>query len=152
MLKKTIVVIFLCILISNSTLADEKGFGLGVILGEPTGISFKLWRARNIAYSGAVAWSTENKNDVLHIHADVLMHMYNFIEVEQGKVPIYFGIGGRTKFEDDNRFGARFPFGLSYEVEKYPLDIFFEIVPVFDIFPNTELNINGGIGIRYFFY
>ena len=79
------------------------------------------------------------------------MHMYNFIEVEKGKLPVYFGIGGRIKFEDDNRLGVRFPIGLTYEIEKYPLDIFFEIVPVFDVFPDTELNLNGGIGVRYFF-
>ena len=108
MIKKSLISIFLLIFICNFSFANEKKFGLGVILGEPTGISLKLWQEKNIAYDGAVAWSTENKNDVLHIHADVLMHMYNFIEVEKGKLPVYFGIGGRIKFEDDNRLGARF--------------------------------------------
>ena len=63
----------------------------------------------------------------------------------------HFGLGGRVKFEKENRLGVRFPVGFAYEFEKTPLDIFVEIVPVFDIIPDTEFNMNGGIGIRYFF-
>jgi len=32
-----------------------------------------------------------------------------------------------------------------------PLDIFFELVPLIGLVPATDFEVNGGIGIRYFF-
>jgi len=150
-MKKKILLLIIMLFSCTTILAEDKKFGLGVIIGDPTGISLKLWHEKNIAYDGAIAWTTEGKEDVLHLHADFLMHMYNFIDIEKGKLPFYFGIGGRIMFEKDDKVGVRIPVGLSYEFEKAPLDIFFEIVPILDLIPNTELNFNAGIGIRYFF-
>jgi len=32
-----------------------------------------------------------------------------------------------------------------------PLDIFVEVVPVLDLVPDTDLDFNGAVGIRYIF-
>ncbi len=45
----------------------------------------------------------------------------------------------------------RVPLGFSYVPEEVSIDVFFEIVPVFDLMPETALGINGAIGCRYYF-
>ena len=71
MKKKILLLIILSIFSTIPLLAMDKNFGLGVIIGDPTGISVKVWQAKNLAYDGAIAWTTEGKDDVLHLHADI---------------------------------------------------------------------------------
>ena len=49
--------------------AQVEGLGIGIIVGEPTGICGKLWLSGRTAIDGAAAWSF-NKNGNLHLHAD----------------------------------------------------------------------------------
>jgi hypothetical protein len=123
---------------------------MGIILGEPTGLAGKLWLSHNTAVDGAVAWSFSDE-DALHLHADFLVHNLKLIAVDKGLLAVHFGIGGRLKFEDDSRFGARIPVGMTYIFEGAPLDAFLEVVPILDLVPDTEFNPNAAIGIRYFF-
>jgi len=70
--------------------------GLGVIVGEPTGISGKLWLSGKTAIDGAVAWSFD-KNAKLQVHGDFLIHKFDLIIVDKGRLPLYYGIGGMGK-------------------------------------------------------
>ncbi|MBP2681688.1 MAG: hypothetical protein H6Q78_1551, partial [Candidatus Krumholzibacteriota bacterium] len=45
----------------------------------------------------------------------------------------------------------RVPVGLTYIFDGAPLDIFFEIVPILDLIPDTEFDANAAIGIRFYF-
>ncbi len=137
----------------RSASSRSSDFGLGVIIGEPTGISGKLWLSGGTAIDGAVAWSSEKHAD-FQIHADYLVHKFNVISVRKGRLPLYYGIGGRLRTWDgdhDNNVGVRFPVGLDYLIAGAPLDIFFELVPILDIAPDTDLEFNGALGIRYWF-
>lgn len=146
--------IFLVFLIFSCTIMAEDGnFGLGIIIGEPTGPSFKLWTGGKTAFAGAAAWSLDKHNS-FHLHFDYLVHNFTAIKVQKGELPVYFGIGGRMKFSEgdaDDIVGVRIPVGLEYLPAKTPLGIFFELVPVLDLNPETEVDIEGAIGIRYFF-
>ncbi len=130
--------------------AQQHNFGLGIILGEPTGLSLKLWTGNSTAFDGAVAWSF-GKNDAFHIHGDFLVHNYKLIKVSKGRLPVYYGIGGRIKMEEESKLGVRIPVGLNYLFEDAPLDIFLEIVPVLELIPATDFSMNAAIGIRFFF-
>lgn len=151
MIRNILLIILITAFALNQTFAEDKNFGLGIILGEPTGISFKSWHNKNIAYDGAIAWSLGGKDDALHIHLDYLIHNFRKFKVEEGKLAFYYGIGGRIKLEDKSRLGVRVPLGFSYVPEEIPIDVFFEIVPVFDLVPETDLGLNGAIGCRYYF-
>ena len=124
--------------------------GLGVIFGEPTGLSFKMWTGDNSAFDAAAAWSFAGDGH-LHLHVDYLRHSFNVINVNEGQLPIYFGLGAKVVMRKEPVVGARIPIGLAYMFEDAPLDIFLEIVPGLDLIPSTDFAINGGIGIRYFF-
>lgn len=142
--------IFIIIVSASFIQSQNKEFGLGIIVGEPTGVSFKYWTDSNSAFAGAIAWSFIN-GGALHIHADYILHSFNLIRVESGKLPFYYGIGGRIKFLDDAGIGVRVPVGLTYIFDDTPIDIFLEIVPILDLTPKTDFNINAAIGGRYYF-
>ena len=149
-MKKIKYAVFLLLLsfisISN---AQDKGVGLGIIVGEPTGFSFKYWTSSTTAFDAALAWSFIDKG-ALHIHADYIIHNFDLIRVPEGKLPFYYGIGGRLKNFGDARLGVRVPLGLAYIFQNAPVDIFLELVPILDLTPQTDFSINAAIGARYF--
>ncbi len=149
-------VIFMCVLllVPYQAFSEDSPFGLGIMLGEPTGISAKHWLTGSTAIDGGMAWSFADETR-MHVHCDWLMHNFSILadefDIDKGKMPLYYGIGGRLKFDDDTRAGVRFVIGVAYMFEKAPFDMFFEIAPVMDIAPETELAGNAFLGGRFWF-
>jgi hypothetical protein len=57
-MRKTIFLLFIINIIFIPQLkAQDSGFGIGIIAGEPTGLSGKLWLGGNNALDMAAAWS-----------------------------------------------------------------------------------------------
>lgn len=150
MAKSVALVLLASVLICGSAQAQDEGFGLGLILGEPTGVSGKQWIDSKRAVDGAVAWSFE-KEAAMHLHADLLFHTPSSSRTNASRLLFYYGIGGRIKFADESKAGLRVPLGLDYLSSGAPIDIFFEIVPLLDLAPKTDFTLNAAIGIRYFF-
>ncbi|MHB8094728.1 MAG: hypothetical protein ACYDH0_07275 [Candidatus Aminicenantales bacterium] len=140
----------LVVALANPVLAQRSGTGLGFILGDPTGLSFKTWTGRTTALDAAAAWAFTRKGS-FHFHADYLIHSFNLLKTRKGSLPVYYGIGGRVLFEDETKVGVRIPVGISYIFEDAPLDLFFELGPVLDLAPRTEMTLAGFIGLRYYF-
>jgi hypothetical protein len=149
MKRLAVVLTFFILFLPAAASAKERSFGLGVIVGEPTGLSFKKWMTKTAAVDAAAAWSFVDGS--FHVHADYLLHSFDLFKVERGKLLLYYGLGGRISTKAELRVGARVPVGLSYSVENSPLDIFFEIGPILDLAPATEFRLTAGLGIRYFF-
>jgi len=151
-MKRLIVTImFIVVFFPCAVLAQDNDFGLGLMLGDPTAISFKKWTGSKTAFDGGFGWSLR-KGGSFHVHADYLIHSFNLITIERVKAPLYIGLGARLNAEDDTKFGFRIPLGISYIFEKAPLDIFFELVPLFDLVPSTDFGgLEWSIGIRYYF-
>ena len=138
--------------ISTSAYARKDGIGLVVIIGDPTGPTFKVWTGPKTAIDGAVAWSLDANED-MHLHVDYLIHDFSVAKVDKGQFPLYYGIGGRIRFHNgnqDDQVGVRIPLGMAYLFAKSQLELFFEVVPIVDLAPNTELDFNGGVGIRFY--
>lgn len=136
---------------SFSTSADAQdrysNTELGIILGEPTGISLKAWQSNSTAFDAGIAWSFGD-NGSLHLHGDYLRH--EWLDVDAGSLALYYGIGARVQLADDPRLGARIPFGLQYNIPDSRLSTFFEVAPLLDLVPETSFDVNGGIGLRIF--
>ncbi len=123
--------------------------GLGIIVGEPTGISFKY---DNFPVLG-VAWSFEN---YFHVHVDFWL----LNPLLSDPVTWFLGVGAKAKFyfderrqqEEDSEFalGVRVPVGLQYIFETH-YELFLEVAPGIELFPATEFDIDFGIGFRYHF-
>ena len=137
--------------LSGLLMAQEGGTGIGIILGEPTGISFKTWISDRSAIDAGAAWSFPGAG-AFHTHVDYLWHNFSIIKLPEGKMPLYFGLGGRMKVSGRDVFlGARVPIGLAYIFVGDRLDVFVETVPVMNLFPATGFDLNAAIGIRFFF-
>jgi hypothetical protein len=148
-MKKLILIAFVS-LFSIGVFAQDSGLGLGVIFGEPTGLSAKMWTSERTAIDAAVAWSFVGEG-WLHIHADFLVHNFDLINVSEGSLPVYFGVGAYVGLSSDLGLGARVPVGIAYHFEGAPVEAFFELVPGLALLPEIRFYFGGGIGARYFF-
>jgi hypothetical protein len=132
----------------NTASAGE--FGLGAMVGEPTGITGKAWSNSRTAVDFAFAWSLD-PDEEFNFHADYLVHDYTMFNVTRGKLPLYYGIGGRLVDASDTRLGLRGVIGLDYLFRSSPLDLFFEVAPVLDLTPETEMDMEAAVGMRFYF-
>ncbi|QQS36322.1 MAG: hypothetical protein IPM56_19115 [Ignavibacteriales bacterium] len=134
------------------TKAQEKGFGLGIILGEPTGISGKAWTSSLNAVDFALGYSFSPKNSRIHLHVDYLFHSMRPFDSSE-KFLLYYGPGVRIKSRqnDDSILGIRGVIGLAWIPRNAPVDIFLEVVPILNIIPGTSFNMNAGLGARFYF-
>ena len=145
----------------------NKTFGLGLELGAPTGIVGKYFLTSDRALDFGVG-DIYNYFDRygLHIYADYLFHPTSLFSTADFELPLYVGLGGRFwSFEDrgapggaDDAYalGFRVPLGIAFDFNNVPLDVFVQIIPVFDLFFNygqhsAYLDINASVGIRYWF-
>lgn len=149
-MKKILTLFVLFILVQLSLNAQDKNFGAGIIVGEPTGLSAKLWTTGDNAFDFATAWSFKGDGHLL-LQADYVWHIFNLIPIPSGKLSFYVGIGGRIILADDALIGIRVPLGLDYMFSSAPVDIFVELVPILDLIPSTDFDLGGGIGARYWF-
>jgi len=149
-MKEAALVLIVLGCLAGLSFGREGDVGLGIILGEPTGLSFKMWTGKTMAFDAGAAWSFVS-GGFFQIHGDWLFHNFNLFQVDTGKMAFYYGFGGRVKFEDQTRLSLRVPVGISYEFEKTSIELFLEVVPMLDILPATEVDIAGGVGFRYYF-
>ncbi|MCB0406908.1 MAG: hypothetical protein KDD34_01815 [Bdellovibrionales bacterium] len=145
-----------CFFIQSVAFAESKKFGIGAILGAPTGISAAYSLGNNRSIDAAAGWSLGDDVNY-HIHSTYLMHKPGAFEIDHIDIDIYFGIGARIKERDtdnkdeDFRFGARAPFGVHYMFDDPPVEIFGEIALILDVLEETDVDFNLGIGARFWF-
>jgi len=122
--------------------------GLGIMIGEPSGVTLKNWFNEKNSIDLGLAWSLSG-NDAVYVHADYQWHKW--LDVEDGNLAFFYGIGGRAVFANDTFVGARIPLGLTYIAPEAPLEFFLEVAPVLNLIPDTDGDADGGIGVRYYF-
>lgn len=145
----------ICLLAAaSSALALDKS--IGIIAGDPTGLSFKYWTGQGFfgrnphAIDVGAGWKFGDQTGI-HIKADYVTHKYHVIPVEAGKLPLYYGLGARILTGSDSNFGLRVPIGLNYLFANDPIDAFFEIAPTMVLVPETTVDMALGLGFRYRF-
>jgi hypothetical protein len=152
MLKKSYFIIFILTIFNiNSINAQQKNLGVGIKLGEPTGLTFKYQMNQRNALDFTLGSSITGSNG-LHISLNYLYHYYNVIKTQQD-VNLFWGFGARlvTKAHAESSLGVRGIGGIAYNMAKYPVEIFFETAPVFRLFPTTRLDLDMSVGGRYYF-
>jgi hypothetical protein len=156
MKKAALILILFGCLAGVSFAESNHNVGVGIILGEPTGLTLKFWRKQTVAFDAGAAWSFIG-GKYFQIHGDILLHNFSLFRVETGRMSLYYGVGARLKFgqnslnETETGVSMRVPIGLAYEFERTPVELFIEVVPMLDLIPSTELAMGGAIGFRYYF-
>ena len=141
--------------------SDKGVFGLGIIAGEPTGVSAKYYLGNDTAIDGAVGFALLGRG--VQVHSDFLWHPFVIDQKESFVLPFYFGVGARvlrhdsggSDDDDHTRIGLRVPVGILFDFTQIPLDVFAEVAGVGDYRTAGDddfaLDINGGVGARYYF-
>jgi hypothetical protein len=143
--------IILLLLVSASVFA-QKG-AVGIIFGEPTGLSGKINLSQQHSITTGLAWSTVD-DKYIHIHADYLWNWKPIVKILSNSITpspitLYIGTGIRFRsLQTDSRLGIRGVAGCEYDMKPVPFEIFAEVAPIMDMLPKTELKFNGGIGLR----
>lgn len=125
---------------------------LGIVLGEPSGISIKLLQHKKMAYDISCSFNT--RNDYLLLNFDFLRYDYNKISSKEltGQIPICYGLGiSIDQNRHDTYLGLRIIGGIEYLFADIPINIFAKIAPVVNIYPSTAVHIAPCIGVRYIF-
>jgi hypothetical protein len=151
-------------LIAQSCSAQDRNFGLGLILGEPSGFSAKYWTSSTTAFDFALGWSDGSDRignyyngyydggSRVSFHMDYLWHAFNAISSTE-RFPIYYGFGGRINSGAgyNSTLAARGVIGIAWMPHQTPVDIFVELAPTLQLTESTGMTIEGGAGIRYYF-
>jgi len=140
--------------------AQERTFGLGAIIGEPTGLSAKYWTSPRTAMDFELGWSFAGNDDerpnngesMVSFHMDYLWHSFDALNTDE-RLPIYYGIGGRinTGFGNENSLAVRGVVGIAWMPRTSPIDIFFEVAPTLQLVSTTNFGFEAGFGARYYF-
>ena len=141
----------------NGFKATKGAFGLGLVLGEPTGICAKLYLANDRAID-AEAGATFIAGG-LQLSADYLFHPVILQDRDSFVMPLYVGPGVRfMEYTGDDRYftaGVRGVIGLAFDFKQAPVDVFVEgalgVETGFSKGHGVAGLIDASMGVRYYF-
>ena len=142
--RRFVILVLLVFVVAAAGFAQTS---VGIILGEPTGLSGKQWIGEGASFDLAVAWSFLPEG-ALYAHVDYQQH-FDDLDVDAGTLLWFAGIGPRIYIGNEVGIGMRIPVGLVYDIDDVPLEVFLELAPGLNLFPSTVFNFGGGIGVRY---
>ena len=135
--------------VSIDTSGRPYGFGIGVVAGEPTGLTMAVRPDSNHAVQAHASWSFYR--NWIRFNVDYLPTWIK-VDVDGATIPIYAGIGGTLGVGDDTAWlGGRIPIGFAVHPDNTPLEPFLEVAPVLYLAPETSVGVDGAIGLRYYF-
>lgn len=148
-MKKTLI-LSLLLFLTGSLSARGKDIGIGLLFGNPTSLVVN-YKIEEYHYINMGIGFEPFSNTGLVLHADYLHQDIGlFPNVEYFN--FYYGFG--VRFSDETNglgVGARGVFGTYLKHVTLPLEIYMEAAPVFRLFPNTDLQLDWGVGFHYFF-
>ncbi|MEX0686207.1 MAG: hypothetical protein WD267_05115 [Balneolales bacterium] len=158
MKKLYLVLIAVCMLLTvRQSEAQDRKFGLGVMLGEPTGLSAKLWTSSSNALAFGLGWSTyhpryDDNGLRIHAHMDYLWHSFDSIKSEEQFV-LHYGVGVRFKDRgsDNGSLALRGVGGINWLPRNMPIDVFLELAPSLELTPSTGFGLDAALGARFYF-
>lgn len=150
-MRTLILAAFVIVLSAAPARAERGAFGIGIIAGQPTGVTGEYRMSDRTAIDLAVGIDLFSDND-LYVHGDFLFILPDLLGGGSVGLSPYLGPGlFFVNGNNDVFLGARVPFGLSFDFTKAPLQIFLELAPILVVVPDADLDIGGAIGFRYYF-
>ena len=143
------------ILFSALTTTPSSGVSVGLVLGDPTGISLKFWGVGNgMAFQLHAGGGGFISPATIAFSGSLLFHT---ALTRQTPINGYMGVGAYVgmhtrKYDSDyGVMGLQMPLGLEFIFSEAPLDIFMEIPPIFYITTdgNMGFGLSMGIGLRF---
>jgi hypothetical protein len=120
--------------------------GLGAHFGEPTGLTLRLNNERPMCVDILAAWDLDDY---------FFINVHGLWQKPLGSSPdfrFFYGPGvfaGFREKNDDGFLGFSGSLGLSLFVER--IEIFGQITPRLSLSPDTDGDVGGGAGLRFYF-
>ena len=155
MIKRLLAVIGILAIAWVPASAQKAGnFGGGAILGSTNGATIKYWMGKNQAIDAGLGAYVQDS--AFSFYADYLFHKSDvFDQPKKGKLTGYAGPGLRIQDRrGTGEFGIRGPLGLNYLTSKqtHPVELFVELAPVILFNGRTAFDLDGMVGLRYYFF
>lgn len=148
---------FAVLLAASTKVYAAHEFGLGIVVGSPTGITAKYMLSKTKAIDAAI--SVFDGGD-FYLHGSWLMIGDRLFNISRFPVQWYFGVGARFISDDDHHdgehgdhvhLGGRFPLGLRMSFNDPRIELFSEVSFAMDVAPETDFDLGLGVGARYYF-
>jgi hypothetical protein len=142
------------VLLAYRAPARAEAIGIGLFLGEPSGLDIKVGLGAKSSLDIVIGQNTYKDGRTDYAHVTWLLTPF----VGRGRsvlVPLRLGIGAAAiGIVDDNAHAAvRVPFELGLRFRRTPVEVYGEITikGTFYEDPIMDFDIDGGIGIRFYF-
>lgn len=152
--KLAFLVVLLAVLPAPPASADV---GLGLFLGEPTGLDLKLGLGNRSGLDILAGWHEIYRDGyggdyahVTYLVTPAVGHGRSVI------VPFRIGIGvalidSGVRFGDDLHVGVRAPLEIGFKFRHVPLELYGELSVLLVLQNSPFLDVDGGIGFRIYF-
>ena len=155
MYKWIVPVVFLCLLemvAAPTAQAQRRGgdIGIGGQIGDPSGVTLMIYNPGAMSYDFLAAWDSD---DFFFLNAHGL---FERPISGQRDLRFYYGPGVFLGFRDRGRdddddvvIGISGRVGLRYWINAF--EIYVQLTPRLSVVPDTDGDVGGGIGFRYYF-
>ncbi len=155
-LAKATTLFALLAVLSLGTTADAQAqrrpgaIGIGGQIGEPSGLTVKVYNPSAVSFDVLAAWESD---DFFYVngHGIYERHLDN-----SGNVHFFFGPGAFVGFrdrprdqDDDVVAGISGTLGLNLLIDRF--EIYGQLTPRLAVTPNTNGDLGGGVGARFYF-
>lgn len=146
-MKKAILTLLMLAAAGASRAQQAGQLGAGVVLGQPIGGTAKYWLTDTRAFDAGVGYGSR----ATVLYADYLYHGWDLLpKPSKGKLGVYAGLGPRLETARDALFALRTIVGADYWIEAHPIELFLEGGPTFRLAPNSNVDADIGLGIRFY--
>lgn len=138
-------------------------FGLGLQLGDPSGVTGKLWLSPRTALQGTLGVFGDGFNSAA-VTVDWVYELTSMRPAQGGVTfGLHLGAGGAMGFggcyrafgsricDSDLSLAARVPFAGNLYIDGVPAEFYLELVPTFALSPAVYGGWAAGLGGRYYF-
>ena len=144
----------LLVVLALSSRARAEAIGIGLFLGEPSGLDLKVGLGAKSSIDIVIGQTSFRDSCTDYLHITYLLTPF----VARGRsvlVPFRIGIGGAAiGVVDDNAHAAvRMPLEIGFRFRRTPLEIYGEVAlkGVFVEEDFIRFDVDGGIGVRFYF-
>jgi hypothetical protein len=149
------------LLFASAPTAARAEVGIGIFVGEPTGLDLKLDLSRKSALDivlGVYSHYDRFNDDSGYGHLTYLIQPM-YANGDSVIVPLRIGIGvavfdDRGRYQDDLNVAARVPFEVGLRFRNTPLEIYFEIALKMTFVDEDNdhpfVDLDGGVGLRFY--